>query len=86
MTPATNNRNAQAFWEAAYLAASSTEHNPLTMISPTEASRIRAFNGELAANWALLTWLDRFGTPEERVQFEEWRQAQDAGNEGEAGA
>lgn len=84
MTPATNNRNAQRFWEAAYLAALDAKHYPLAMMNPTEASRVRAFHGDLAANWALLTWLDRFGTPEERVQFEEWQQAQGAGNEAEA--
>lgn len=77
MTPATNNRNAQAFWEAAYLKridATSIPTGPLFQRLPY-----------MIACAALDNWLRAFGTQEERVQFEEWRQAQDAGNEGEAG-
>lgn len=76
MTPATNNRNAQAFWEAVYLA-----HSPGNC--PPRQEYIFC---KMHADKALALWLYRFGTPEERVQFEEWQQAQDAGNEAEAGA
>ena len=81
MTPATNNRNAQAFWEARVEAvericsgATSLNHEDLAVACMCYA------------DLSLALWLDRFGTPEERVQFEEWQQAQDAGNEAEAGA
>jgi len=80
MTPATNNRNAQAFWEARVEAvericsgATSLNHEDLAVACMCYA------------DLSLALWLDRFGTPEERVQFEEWQQAQYAGNEGEAG-